>query len=253
MSGRWLLRPLDPDAEARVFCFPYPGVGASMYAAWPGWIGPAQVCLVQPPGRENRLREPHYGDYETLAEQFAEYLTPYLDRPFAFFGHCGGAMPGFATAVRLAELGLPMPAVLFVSSHVAPHDGPYGRFLAMTDAQLSTELEALVLALGGTPHPDLIALGLNVLRADLEATRRYRLAEPIVLPGAITALGWSGDRDVTVDLMGGWPAYAGPGRYRQVVLDGSHYEFLSAPDSLLAELAADMERAVVEAGEVSAA
>ncbi|MFD0382099.1 thioesterase II family protein [Streptomyces stramineus] len=61
------------------------------------------------PGRENRLREPHYGTYEELAEQLVEALLPHFDRPFAFFGHCGGALPGFATALLLARSGLPTP------------------------------------------------------------------------------------------------------------------------------------------------
>jgi surfactin synthase thioesterase subunit len=243
-KGRWLLRPPDPDAAARIFCFPYSGVGASMYAAWPGQIGPAEVCLLQPPGRENRLREPHYGDYDALAEELVEYLAPYLDRPFAFFGHCGGALPGFATALRLAAAGLPTPAVLFISSQVAPHDGPYGRFLSMTDQELTVELEGLVRALGGTPHPDLIALGLGVLRADVEANKRYKLPEPVTLPCAVTVLGWSEDREVAVDLMSGWDAYTAPGRHRQVTLPGGHYEFLAAPAALLDELAADLVRAL---------
>lgn len=242
--ARWLLRRPKDDAAARIFCFPYSGVGASMYGTWPERIGVAEVCLVQPPGRENRLREPHYGSYEALAEQLVDALLPHLDRPFAFFGHCGGALPGFATALLLAERGLPTPARVFVSSQVAPHDGPYGRFLSMTDDELMVELAELTRAMGGQPHPDLIKLGVSVLRADVEANKAYRLDEPVRLPSGFTVIGWSGDKEVAPELMGGWAEYAAPGAVRFVTLPGSHYEFLSAPRPLLDEMAADMARAV---------
>lgn len=246
-SARWLLREPREDAAARIFCFPYAGSGASMYLGWPAQVGPAEICLLQLPGRENRLREPHFGDYESLADRLLEHLLPYLDRPFAFFGHCSGALPGYATTLRLMRAGLPVPSTLFVSSQVAPHHGPFSRFLSMTDDELQLELAGLVRALGGVPDPDLIELGVGVLRADVEATRRYLVSEPTILASRITAIGWREDDDVTMAQMAGWSDCAQADRFRQVELAGSHYSFLSAPGSLLAELAADMTVAVAEA------
>ncbi len=237
---RWLLRRPSEDAAARIFCFPYAGVGASMYGGWPTHAGPAEICLLQPPGRENRMREPHYGNYEALADELIEQLLPYLDRPFAFFGHCSGALPGYQTTLRLMQAGLPLPSNLFVSSQVAPHDGPQSRFLAMSDADLQLELASLVRALGGVPDPDLIELGVGILRADVEATRRYLVSEPTVLPCRLTVIGWQEDRDVTVAQLAGWSDYVPAEHLRQVVLPGSHYSFLSAPQALLDVLAADM-------------
>ncbi len=244
---RWLLRRVRDDAPARLFCFPYSGTGASMYKQWPERIGPAEVCLVQLPARENRLRDPHYGSYEALAEQLCEALLPYLDRPFGFFGHCGGALPGFATALQLVAKGLPAPAALFVSSQVAPHEGPFGRFLGMTDEELAVELAGLVVAMGGQPRPELIELSLGVLRADVDANRAYRLDLPRRLPCAVRTIGWSGDREIRPDQMGGWSAYAAPGRHHATVLEGHHYAFLDAPAALLDELGRGMAAAVQEA------
>jgi surfactin synthase thioesterase subunit len=218
-----------------------------MYVGWPRQAGPAEICLLQPPGRENRLREPHYGDYESLADDLIEHLLPYLDRPFAFFGHCSGALPGYAMTLRLMQAGMPTPSTLFVSSQVAPHHGPYSRFLSMTDDELQLELAELVRALGGVPDPGLLALGLAVLRADVEATRSYRPAEPVVVPSRLTAIGWREDREITAEQMTGWSECARPDRFRQVVLPGSHYSFLSAPELLVAELAAEMTLAVAGA------
>lgn len=244
VRDKTFLRPVREDCAARLFCFPYSGLGASMYNRWPRRIptaaGDIEVCLLQPPGRENRLREPHYGTYDVLAEQVAESLRPHLDRPYSFFGHCGGALAAFATAKLIAGAKLPDPACLFISSQVAPHQGPYGRYLSMTDEQLTVELEELTRALGSTPQPAVIAMSLRVMRADLGANRVYRLDRPVPLPGAVRAVGWSEDREIRPEQMGGWLAYAGPGRSHQVVLPGTHHEFLAAPPMLLDELAAGL-------------
>lgn len=238
--GRWLLRPPSGDAAARLFCFPYAGTGASVYGRWPRRIGSADLCLVQAPARENRLREPHYGSYQAFARDLAACLQPYLDRPFAFFGHCAGATAAFETARYLAEAGLPGPARLFVSAQAAPHEGPCGSFLQMSDAQLTQALGRLARAAGGEPSPALAELGLEVMRADLDAHRSYVLAAPVRLPCPVTVLSWRDDDVIPPAMTRGWLPYGAAGQVRFATVAGGHYSFLSAPDELLAELAADL-------------
>lgn len=237
--AKWLLRR-PGDLPARLFCFPYSGTGGSMFNRWPRQIGPVEVCAVQLPARENRIREPHYQTYEHLAELAATGLAPYLDRPFGFFGHCGGALSAFATALRLAETGGPRPKALFLSSQVAPQDGPYGRFLQLADDGLRDELATLTVALGGTPHPDALEFGLQVLRADVDANRRYHIASPVRLDSSVHAIGWNGDVEIRPDQMTGWAAWSEPDRYRTHLLEGSHHAFLDAPDALLAVIQAHL-------------
>src|SRR6185503_20040560 len=203
-APRWLLRRPSSDAAARLFCFPYSGSGASMYRSWPRRIGSIEVCPIQPPARENRIREPHYGTYEALAAALVDYLPPYLDRPFGFFGDCGGALPGVELTRQLEAAGLPTPRRLFISSQVAPHDGPYGRFLGLSRDELADELRKLIVALGGSPAPALVAMGLDLLSQDLEANRRYRSDGPRRLPCGITVIGWTEDREIPMPLMQGW-------------------------------------------------
>lgn len=241
--GKWLLRRPSDDAPMRLFCFPYSGVGASMYAGWPERAGFVEICPVQLPGRENRIREPLFDSYEELAEQAADGLAPYLDRPSGFFGHCGGALSAFATALHLDRSGRPGPQCVFVSSQVAPHDGPFGRFLGMADDELRVELESFTLALGGRPQPDALDLGVEVLRSDIAANQKYRLAVPEQIQPDVHAVGWSRDVEIRPDQMGGWREYARDGRSFRTVLDGEHRTFLQAPIRLLDVLRRGLARA----------
>jgi surfactin synthase thioesterase subunit len=209
-----------------------------MYYRWPSRIGHIEVCLIQPPARENRIREPHYETYEALARTLVEFLPPYLDRPFGFFGHCGGALPGVELTHQLHELGLPVPQRVFVSSQVAPHNGPYGRYLTLGTDDLADELRRLIISLGGNPTPAFVRMGLELLCKDLDANRRYRPDGLRRLPCGITAIGWREDREIPMPMMEGWRDLSPACRF--VMLEGAHYEFLGAPPALLAEIARDL-------------
>ncbi|WP_307832280.1 thioesterase II family protein, partial [Streptomyces clavuligerus] len=241
----WFLREPSPVAAARLFCLPYSGCGASMYRHWPQSADGVEICPVQPPGRENRMREPAYSTYEALADGLAEALLPHLDRPYGLFGHCGSALAAYETAVRLAALGAPAPARVFVSSEVAPQDGPYGRFLELDDEELADELRRLVAELGGTLEPGLLALYLGVLRNDVEMNKRYHVAEPVRLSSPLTAIGWTEDTGIPPSLMTGWPAC---GATDFVLLDGGHYRFIEAPPELLTLLTGALRPAPGQGG-----
>lgn len=232
---RWLLRRPDPTAAARIFCFPYSGIGASMFRRWPRRIGPVEVVLVQPPGRENRTREPHFGSYPQLAAVLAEQLRPWTGTPYVLFGHCAAALPAYETARRLIATGQPAPARLVVSAQVPPHHGPHDRMLGYDDERLAAELRSLVVLRGGEPHPLLIELTLGVLKRDLAASRAYRHPEPARLPAGITVLHWADDPEVTEGELAGWRHYSDDVRF--AVLPGGHWDFLGAPAGLRAELA----------------
>ena len=226
----WLIREPSADARARLFCVPYSGCGASMYRQWPRFTDGVEICPVQLPGRENRIRERPHATYQALACDLAEGLLPYLDRPYGLFGHCGAALAAYETAVHLLRRGHPRPTRLFLSSQVAPQHGPRGRFLRLTDDELRQELGQLMTRLGGEPLPSLIDLTLGILRADIEANKPYHLPDPPRLPVALTAIGWDGDFEVPYRSMGGWDVC---GDTVFELLQGEHHTFTEAPDALL--------------------
>jgi surfactin synthase thioesterase subunit len=226
----WLPRGPSAEAAGRVFLIPFSGCGASLYRAWPRRRDGIEFLPVELPGRETRFAEPTFETYQELARAMVVGLAPHLDRPFALFGHCGSALAACAVAAELDRTGGPTPTRLFVSSEVAPQDGPVGRYLSMDDDELRLELAQLIAASGGAVTDDLVDLQLAVLRADLEATRRYVLAQAPHLPCPITAIGWDDDEEVSHRTMGGW---AECGATTFVVLAGRHRRFTEAPPELL--------------------
>lgn len=74
----------------RLICFPMRG-GPSLFRGWPLELSQqVEVCAVQLPGREARMKEPPIGDLRRLVVELADAIEPSLDRPFALFGHSVG-------------------------------------------------------------------------------------------------------------------------------------------------------------------
>lgn len=230
VASPWFVRPPAAGHAARIFGFPFAGSGASAFSAWPAALGDAEFCPVQFPGRENRLAHPHYGTYENLADGVAEALRPLLDVPYAFFGHCAGALPAYETVLRLTALGLPAPACLFVSGQLPPHETAHDRMLALTEPELRAEVETFLRGRGLEPRPDLVGLGLMVLLRDHAAAAAYRRTEPAPVPCPVVVLHWRDDPDLSLQRLQGWRRYADSVEF--LAVDGGHYDFMDAPDEL---------------------
>jgi surfactin synthase thioesterase subunit len=238
--NKWLPRPPSTEATGRVFLIPYSGCGAGMYRQWPRQRDGIEFVPVELPGHETRFAEPNFASYQELAKMMAVGLEPYLDVPFSFFGHCGSALAAYEVSAELTRAGMAPPTQLYVSSEVAPQDGPAGRFLSMSDAELGAELDTLIRELGGTPSAELIELYLEVLRADVETNKRYIVPEPYRLSCGITAIGWTEDDEIPYATMDGWTRC---GDTRFVVLEGRHHRFIEAPADLLDVMCAGLRTA----------
>src|SRR5690349_2609819 len=115
IANKWIVcQEPNPDASVRLFCFPYAGGSASAFRTWATHIPPyIEVCAIQLPGHETRLREPLMTSLPPLTCALADALAPYLDKPFTFFGHSMGAIICFELARKLRKLQWPGPRALF--------------------------------------------------------------------------------------------------------------------------------------------
>ena len=103
VNSSWILRSKPKHkAHLRFFCFPYAGAGASVFASWADLMPPeVELCAVQLPRRETRLREKPFVRLPSLVRAVRESLRPYLHNPSAFFGHTMGALISFELSREL--------------------------------------------------------------------------------------------------------------------------------------------------------
>jgi len=247
----WIVRPRpNPHARLRLFCLPYAGGGASTYRRWPALL-PAdiEVAAVQLPGREERLREPACSNASELCQQLAAVLAPYLDRPFALFGHCLGGLVAFELTRLLRTIGAPAPVHLFISGHGGPRK-VYGfpSLTGVTDA----ELVRLLRRLGGAPDElladgNLMQLMLPLLRCDLTVcqTYRYVAAEPLACP--ISAFGGIRDEVVRRADVLAWSAET-CGGFQARMFPGGHFFLDEAKPRLLQAITDDLTARGAAAG-----
>lgn len=217
-----------------------------MFRGWADALPPdVEVCPVQLPGREDRIREPAIDRMEPLVLALAGALERWRDLPYAVFGHSNGSVVGFELARHARRTGTPGPVHLFASGRRAP-DQPsrLPDVRQLPDKEMIAELSRL----GGMPklvieHPELMELILPLLRADMALieTYEYREEPPLSIP--IT--GYTGDQDprVTVDEARGWERHTSGG-FQLRVFPGDHFYLLGGDGQVLSTLSADLRAAV---------
>jgi medium-chain acyl-[acyl-carrier-protein] hydrolase len=234
-TGSWMsfIKPA-PGARLRLFCFPYAGGGSMIFRNWAaGLPSTVEVAALRLPGREGRLSEKPFTSLASLVRTINEVLEPYLDKPFAFFGHSMGAVIGYELARLLqTERGLE-PSHLFVSGRRAPQYPDDNRHTsALPEKEFVEELKRL----NGTPrevldHPELMEMMIPVLRADFSVCQGYEYTPGPPLNCPITAYGGLNDTDVTRETLEGWREHT-TSTFTLRMLEGDHF-FLHSSQSLL--------------------
>jgi len=122
-AGKWLIAPRpNPNAKARLFCFPYAGGGLVSFRAWPQLLDASiEMVAVEPPGRGTRINEPAIDDLDTFVDRLLPEMTAWLDRPSAFFGTCLGGLTMFAILRALPEASARVVKYLFPCGVRPPH------------------------------------------------------------------------------------------------------------------------------------
>lgn len=240
--NKWLLNGPPGAGDYVLFGFPYAGVGASSYREWPRAVGSGRFCALQPPGKENRSREPVPTDHAAFAEQLVDVLAEHLDRPYALVGHCGAFPYQLATTQRIQQLGLPMPQRLYASSWGAPHRGLYGslNFVDLDTVDMIAEIKQIGRVLGRPIVPELAELAAEFMMDDLRVQRGYRYDGLDPIPVPVTVIGWTKDDVVPADdVFPGWSECADATFH---LLPGDHGAFLRCPDELRRLIESEMAR-----------
>lgn len=242
---RWITCPRpNPQARVRLFCFPYGGGGASFFHTWTDGLPPeVELCPVQLPGRENRLRERPFNQLLPLVETLSQILEPHLDTPFVFFGHSIGALIGFELTRQLRREKKTGPIQLFVSGRRAPQlpnlDPPKHN---LPESEFIEELRHY----NGTPElvlqePELMEIFLPLLRADFSILETYVYKNEDSLSCPITAFGGLQDSKTSYKDLTAWHEQTCR-EFRLKMFPGDHFYLKGARAQLLYEINKDLER-----------
>ena len=229
----------NPKASVRLFCFPYAGGTALVYRTWAQRLPPSvEVTAIQLPGRASRMQEPLMSRLSDVVAPIASALAPFLDKPFAFFGHSMGALTSFEVARFFRRQGRELPRHMFVSGRPAPQLNSERRTLYnLPTDELITELQQLE----GTPrevleHPELMDLMLPTLRADFSVCDTYEYTEEAPLASPITAFGGLQDSDISRRKLEAWREQTSAA-FTVRMFPGNHF-FIHSHETLLLNLLA---------------
>ena len=233
-----------PDAKARIFCFPHGGGGPQAYIDWakklPEEIEVMALCL---PGRSMRFKETLLTKTDDIVSRVSEEITSYMDKPFAFFGHSTGALWAFETARELRKKRASTPFHLMVSALPAPD-------MLFTESPLyplpDDELAHIITQWGLLPNEiiqnsELLDMILPPLRADFEASERYRYVDATQPDIPITAFGGKKDEQVPEHHLKAWAEYTS-GDFSLKLFNGGHFYTETCQELVLESVAKIVEK-----------
>lgn len=237
-SNLWIKFPQpNPHAKMRLFCLPYAGAGASIFRLWPQLL-PAhvEVAAFAFPGREMRRGEASISNLDILLEHLLEALTPYLDKPFAIFGHSMGSVIAYELAKKLEQKKF-QPQHLFVSGAAGPQVPERIRTLhLLSDKEFVEQLSARYNAIPDVLLKDeaLLALILPILRADIQLLETYAYQEGARLNCPITAFGSYEDPEATLECIETWGKHT-TATFNSKMFPGDHF-YLNTHRELLLDV-----------------
>lgn len=197
----------NPEAKLRLFCFPYAGASSLIFRTWVDKLPQnIEVCPVELPGRGTQMKLPPFKSMEALVNAIAPMILPYLDIPFALFGHSMGGLLSFEIAHHLLKEYGKQPSHLFVSACRPPHIPSQKLAIhALPEIEFKQELRHL----NGTPpavleNAELMQLFLPIIRADFTILETYIYTPKPPLECPITVFGGLQDLEVSCDELQAW-------------------------------------------------
>lgn len=250
-ASRWIVsHPTGTEPAIRLFCLPYSGGGASLFASWPMWLPPwIEVCALQLPGRENRAGEPPIADMAELVAALLAEIAPLRDRPYAIFGQSLGALVGFELVRETLRTSAPLPSSLLVASWMPPHlPIPIPRRRELSIEQFVTFLQQFSnLPSQLVNNRAFVAKILPMLRADYTLIENYVFREAAPLACPIVAFGGRTDALLPPETLAAWGRHTA-GAFTNTQFEGGHFFVQEDPGTVLLALTRHLEALASGAG-----
>jgi surfactin synthase thioesterase subunit len=234
-------------SEISLILLPYAGGGSEIFREWratlPAWINPILVDL---PGHGKRCLEGALSDWNKLMDTLLPELTPYLDRPFALFGHSMGALVGLELAQVLQRRYQTGPVWFCASGCVAPSLRQIEhKWIDCPETEVVGELHAL----GGTPpevleNEELLELIMPMIRADFHLCGTYQPPPRSPLRSPMLVLGGVADGlSYPASNLSAWSTETS-GRCRIEMIHGGHFFLNTHREQVIRLIADDLARSL---------
>jgi surfactin synthase thioesterase subunit len=224
----------EAPVAVRLICLPHAGGGAFLQRRWPDWLPPSiEVVSVELPGRGTRMREPPATDLRVAAASLEADLASLADLPLAIFGHSMGAILAFELALRRQRLGQ-TPLAVFLAGCAAPErlaERPNIHALD-DDAFLARLVRLEAIPAEVLADPDLRAMVLGILRADITMLEAYVGEKDAVLDCPVWVLGGREDDAATATDLLQWRDHA-RGGFEHADFPGGHFFVNSEAQALV--------------------
>lgn len=197
-----------------------------------------EVWAALPRGRGMRFREKAFLSLEEAVEEYLGALKPFLDAPFAFYGHSLGGLVSFELTLRLQAEGLPTPERVFVGATAPPHLGLiHEEIHHLGDAEFVTAIQERY---GGIPaevlnEPELLEIFIPPLKADFAAYERYRFEGSGRMTCPVTAFAGLDDSGVAPALVEEWERHTEAG-FSFMTVPGDHFFLSTSGETVLATI-----------------
>jgi medium-chain acyl-[acyl-carrier-protein] hydrolase len=213
-----------------------------MFHSWSNKL-PEQVELIalRLPGRDSRIGEAAFSQWTPLLSAIKQALVPYLDQPFAFFGHSLGASLAYELTRKLHDQKNLLPRQLIISGCRCPHlprrkpplyNLPKQEFFESLRQMNGIPLEVF-------ENTEIMALVEPTLRADIKLAETWEgnREQPLNVP--ITAFSGLEDEIVPPADMKGWEHYTNK-EFSFHTFPGDHFFVHSSEEMLLNTLTSQL-------------
>ncbi|OZG72744.1 hypothetical protein BTA51_14570 [Hahella sp. CCB-MM4] len=228
-SGKWFrtMKHAATEVSVTLYCFPYAGAGASVYAGWSEVFGDdIEIIAVNPPGREDWSDTAPLTSLDSLVEVLESEFSP-PNREFIFFGHSLGALMAFALYQRLKKVGRKLPVRMVLSGAAVPGEKTQGNLHTLPTEAFVEEVAKYCIN-----PPETIRAFEPLIRADIQMFEQFdNPGGRVDIPLAVVA----GDQDsvVKTEDVKAWENLA-DGEFDYVCLPGGHDLVKQCPRELAA-------------------